>query len=132
MSKPSLSVLRRNFLPPCVQSTASILATSWHAEIELETGRGSARISCASDRAHRERVLVRARGRRVVASAEGGAAALLTSRLPWREHPLVASLRAQLVAFVAATRGEDPGLLATAADGVATMRVIDAVREHAA
>lgn len=102
------------------------------AEIELETGRGSARISCASDRPHRERIVVRARGRRVAASAEGGASALITSRLPWRDHPLVASLRAQLAAFASATRGGDSGLLATAADGVATMRVIDAVREHAA
>ncbi len=102
------------------------------AELELETGRGSVRISCACDRPHHERVVVRARGRRVVASSEGGPAALITSRLPWREHPLVASLRAQLAAFAAATRGQDPGLLASAADGVRTMRVIEAVREHAA
>ena len=102
------------------------------AEIELETGRGTARISCASDRSHRERVAVRARGRRVAASAEGGLRAAITGRLPGREHPLVASLRAELRAFVASSRGGDPGLLATADDGVKTMRIIDSLRSHAA
>jgi len=102
------------------------------AEIELETGRGIAHISCASDRAHRERVIVRAEDRRVAVSADGGPLGLITSRLPGREHPLVRSLRAQLEAFAAAVRGGDPGLLATAEDGVRTMRVIAMARELAA
>jgi predicted dehydrogenase len=102
------------------------------AEIELETARGSARIHCACDRAHRERVVVRVGGRSIASSAEGGAIGLFTSRLPGREHPLVASLRAQLAAFVQAARGGTGGLLATAEDGVRTMHVIDAAREAAA
>jgi predicted dehydrogenase len=101
------------------------------AEIELETGRGAARIRCASDRPHRERIAVRARGRRVGTSADGGMLGLIASRLPGREHPLVASLRAQVGAFVDAVRGRDGGLLATAQSGVQTMRVVDAARELA-
>ncbi len=106
--------------------------TDERAEIELETGRGSASISCATDRPHRERIAVRGRGRTVAVSSAGGPLALVTSRLPGREHPLVASLRAQLAAFATAVHGEEPGLLATAEDGVRTMRVIDAIREAAA
>lgn len=102
------------------------------AELELETGRGSARISCAADRLHRERIVVRAPGRRPAISGEGGPRGLIASRLPGREHPLVVSLRAQLTAFAGAIRGADPGLLANAQDGVGAMRVIDAAREHAA
>jgi predicted dehydrogenase len=96
------------------------------AAIELQTARGIARISCATDLPHRERVVVRGGGRTVATSRDGGLIAALTTRLPWREHPLVASLRAQLEAFARVIAGGDGGLLATAADGVATMRVIEA------
>jgi hypothetical protein len=65
-------------------------------------------------------------------SSEGGPIALVTTRLPGREHPLVASLRSQLEAFAGTVRGEERGLLADATDGVRTMRVIDAAREVAA
>jgi predicted dehydrogenase len=101
-------------------------------EIELETARGSAQIRCASDRAHHERVVVRVGGRSVAASGDGGTIGMFASRLPGREHPLVASLRAQLAAFAQAVEGGDGGLLATAEDGVRAMRVIDAAREVAA
>jgi predicted dehydrogenase len=96
------------------------------AALEIETGRGIARISCATDLPHRERIVVRSGGRTVASSREGGPIAALTTRLPWREPPLVASLRAQLEAFARVVAGGDGGLLATAADGVATMRVIEA------
>jgi predicted dehydrogenase len=96
------------------------------AALELETARGIARISCATDLPHHERVVVRAGGRTVASSRDGGMIAAFTTRLPWREHPLVVSLRAQLEAFASAAAGGDGGLLATAADGVATMRVIEA------
>jgi predicted dehydrogenase len=102
------------------------------ARIELETERGRVRIRCATDRAHRERIAVRVGGRTVATSSEGGAVGLVTSRLPGSEHPLVASLRAQLAAFAGSVRGEDRGLLADAEDGVRTMRVIDAARAVAA
>jgi len=47
-------------------------------------------------------------------------------------HPLAASLAAQLDALAAAVRGEPAGELATAADGVAAMAVVDAARTSAA
>lgn len=101
-------------------------------ELELETPRGSASIRCATDRPHRERVVVRdGRGRRLGASVAGGPSSLVLDRLPGRTHPLVASLRAQLGAFARAVRGGDAGLLATAADGVRTMRVIESARRSA-
>jgi predicted dehydrogenase len=102
------------------------------AEIELVLSRGSATIRCATDRPHRERVLVRRPdGSHVAASASGGPLAALRGLARRGDHPLVASLRRQLDAFSRAARGGDPGLLATAADGVAVMRVIDAARRLA-
>jgi predicted dehydrogenase len=52
-----------------------------------------------------------------------GALARLT-----REHPLVRSLRLQLEAYARVLRGSEPGALATAAEGAAVMRVLDAAR----
>jgi predicted dehydrogenase len=101
------------------------------AEIDLALERGSARIRCACDRSHRERVTVRAGGRTVANSAEGGPAAFVTGRLPGREHPLIASLRTQLEAFASTVRGVESAVLANAGDGVRAMRVIDAAREAA-
>jgi predicted dehydrogenase len=103
------------------------------ARLDLDTGRGLARIRCASDRPHRERVRVRGPGgRRLAAAGSGGPVAALTSRLPGRGHPLVRSLRDQLGAFADAVRGGSPGLLASAADGARVMRVIDEARRVAA
>lgn len=102
------------------------------AELELELERGRAAISCATDRPYRERVSVHSGGRRLATSAAGGPTRALLTRLPGAVHPLAGSLRAQLRAFAAAVRGEDPGLLATAEDGVRVMRVIDAVRRAGA
>jgi hypothetical protein len=103
------------------------------AHLELDTGRGRARIRCASDRPHRERVQVRGEGgRRLATIGSGGPVAALTSRLPGRAHPLVQSLRDQLGAFASAIRGGSPGLLASAADGARVMRVIDEARRVAA
>ena len=103
------------------------------AELELQTERGTAVIRCATDRSHRELVVVRdAGGRTLARSAAGGPLGLLTGRIPGREHPLVGSLRAQLERFAAAVRGGDPGDLATAVDGARVMAVIDEARRVAA
>ena len=77
---------------------------------------GRATISCATDRAHRERAIVRAGGAEVAASRSGGVLAGALARLRSSEHPLVGSLRRQVDAFASASRGGDAGLLATAAD----------------
>jgi predicted dehydrogenase len=106
--------------------------SSSRAELELETARGRARIRCANDRPHRERVSARGEGgRRLASIGTGGPVAALTSRLPGRAHPLVESLRDQLRAFARAARGESPGLLASADDGARVMRLIDEARRVA-
>jgi predicted dehydrogenase len=101
--------------------------TPERVELELDIGRGPARIRCATDRAHRERVVARRPGAaRIAASRAGGLVRGAMHRAPGRVHPLTASLRAQLSAFAAAARGADGGLLASAEDGVRAMRVIEA------
>jgi len=96
-------------------------------ELELALGRSSATIRCATDRPYLERIVVRGTdGSRLGASHAGGPARALLTRLPAVRHPLVTSLRAQLVAFAAMARGNERSLLATAADGVRVMRVIEA------
>jgi predicted dehydrogenase len=102
--------------------------TSERVELELETGRGRARIRCATDRPHRELVVVRhPGGARIAASRAGGFLRGAVARIPAVAHPLIASLRAQLGAFAAVARGAEGGLLATAEDGVRAMRVIEAI-----
>jgi myo-inositol 2-dehydrogenase / D-chiro-inositol 1-dehydrogenase len=104
------------------------------AELEVDLGsRGHATISCAGDRPWRERFEVRdVRGRTLAAYAAGGLRAHAARlRRGTRPHPLVVSLARQLEAFAAATDSRAVTELATAADGVATMRAIDAARASA-
>ena len=68
--------------------------TSERAELELDTDRGRARIRCATDRAHRELVVVRRPGgARIAATRAGGFLRGAMTRLPAVAHPLIASLR---------------------------------------
>jgi myo-inositol 2-dehydrogenase/D-chiro-inositol 1-dehydrogenase len=99
-------------------------------ELELELERGTASVSCATDRIHRELVEARdASGSLVARDARGGVARAIVARLrPPTEHALVDSLAAELEALCAAVRGGDPGALATAEDGVAAMAAVDAAR----
>jgi predicted dehydrogenase len=100
-----------------------------HADIELELARGRARLSAAIDRPYRERTVVRRPdGRELAAVSTPGPVRGLLHRLRGREHPLVASLRAQLEALARAARGGDPGPLATARDGVRAMLLVDEAR----
>jgi predicted dehydrogenase len=104
-----------------------------HAGIELAISRGRVRIECATDRPHHELVEIGdAGGRRIARAERGGRARAIAARVRPRAHPLVRSLTAQLEAFAAALRGEDPGPLATAAEGAAVMLVLDAARRSAA
>jgi predicted dehydrogenase len=103
------------------------------AELVLSGG-GRATIRAATNRPHAERVEVRdGSGRLVARHRLGGLAAAVAGRVR-RGAPdaLVASLAGQLEAFAAAIRGEAPGDLGTAADGLAAMTVIDAARASAA
>jgi predicted dehydrogenase len=100
------------------------------AEFDLQLGAARARIRCVTDRPHRERIEVRHRdGGLVGRLVRGGLVAAVRGRLgPPGPHPLAASLTAQLEAFARAVRGGSEPTLGTAADGVAVMAVLEAVR----
>lgn len=112
------------------------------AVLTLRLGRGRATLVAAADRLHEERVEVRGAGGAVLAShrtggpvgAVLGRARGVADRARGRTspHPLAVSLAGQLDAFAAAVRGDDPGELATADDGLAAMAVVDAARTSAA
>lgn len=103
------------------------------AEFDLALGAARARIRCATDQPYRERYTVHHRdGRPVGQRGEGGPLAAVRDRLLPRPHALVASLTAQVEAFARVVRGEAEDVLGTAADGVAVMTVIEAVRAHGA
>jgi predicted dehydrogenase len=99
------------------------------ARFTIACGRWRSRVELAVDRPHRERYLVcDDSGQTLVESREGGLRDALRARLRPAEHPLLRSIREQLVAFAAAAAGEEAPLLATAADGERVMRVVDRVR----
>jgi myo-inositol 2-dehydrogenase/D-chiro-inositol 1-dehydrogenase len=109
--------------------------TRARAELHLMLTRGRARVSLATDRPHRELTEVRDdRGTVVGRHALGGLTAAVRGRLRPGPGPsaLVAALAGQLRALGAAVRGEPTSELGTAADGLAVMDVIDAIRTCAA
>jgi hypothetical protein len=106
--------------------------TPERAAFDLEVGAARARIRCAVDRPHHERVEVRHRdGTRVARHRVGGPVAAVLGRLRPGPHPLVASLTAELEALARTVRGEPDPVLGRAADGVAVMTVLDEVRARA-
>lgn len=109
------------------------------ASLELELNRGRARIECATDRGHREAISVRDRAGKVLARSAWGGVATRLAALAGRPDPLAISLRRQLEAlrdsaFVLSPdispNGRTP--LASAADGVAAMAIVEAARRSAA
>ncbi|MCP9491293.1 MAG: Gfo/Idh/MocA family oxidoreductase [Solirubrobacteraceae bacterium MAG38_C4-C5] len=117
-----------------VTGVRNAAVTHQRARFALELQHGRAQVTCAADRAHRERVEARDASGRVMASHnEGGLVTGVRARLAGghRPHPLVASLTAQLEAFAIAISGGEGHGLATAADGHAVMAVVDAVRASA-
>jgi len=102
------------------------------AALELDLERGHARVFGATDRAYREVFEARVDGRPSGRYVCGGVAAAVRTRLRSRHaHPLVRSLAAQLESFADVVRSGDSERLATAADGVAAMVVLDAARASA-
>jgi predicted dehydrogenase len=125
--------------------------TPTRAEIELDLARGTAHVSCATDQPRRDRIAVTNASGQVVAHYDGvgltsKSLALWTmvrdSRLRRLIHPvsrtlLVRLLIQELESFATACAGRSRGAdhqsssLATAADGLAVMRVVDAARRSA-
>jgi predicted dehydrogenase len=103
------------------------------AEFDLVLGAARARIRCATDRPHHERIEVRHRNGGLVGRlVRGGLINAVRGHLgPRGPHPLVASLTAQLEAFARAARGDTDPTLGRAEDGVAVMAVLEAVRTAA-
>jgi predicted dehydrogenase len=110
------------------------------AELEIELARGRARITCATDRSHRETVAIRDRAGKLVArSAWGGIRTRLVSAMG-RPDPLAQSLQRQLETVEVALR-EPPHLLlpqghlhrplATAQNGATAMSVVASARRSA-
>jgi len=101
------------------------------ATLELELGRGRARIRCATDRAYAERVEVRDRAGQLLGASRTNRLRARVERLRGGLDPLVLSLRRQIERFAARVDGEEHGELAGAADGIATMAVVEAARGSA-
>jgi myo-inositol 2-dehydrogenase/D-chiro-inositol 1-dehydrogenase len=114
--------------------TGRLTTTRARLELRFAGTRGGAHIDCATDRLHHEIVAVEDEaGRRIARHSTGGWTGAITGRLrPPSEHPLVASLAAELESFAAAVRGERRPELGTARDGVAVMAAIEAARRSAA
>lgn len=117
------------FLTASVPLAVRANTTPERAGLVLATTRAEVQIECANDRRFRELVEVRKTGgRRVGRSSRGGRVSGTLGRVIRRRHPLVRSLARELEAYGRALRGQDPGPLASAGEGAAVMRVLDAAR----
>jgi predicted dehydrogenase len=103
------------------------------AVVSVRTSRGRASLVAATDTMYGERIEARTRtGARITRQRRGGLVDAVRGRLSGTEHPLVATLAAELDEFIRVVRGAAPERLGTAADGCAVMRVIDAAKVSAA
>ncbi len=133
---PHLVDLARWLLRDHVVEVVHARVAADRAAFELQLGRGSATIAVRTDGVHAERITVVDAATGIEGSYRiGGPVDALRGRL-WRRgggDALVGSLAAQLDAFAAAlTDPQRRGWgLASAADGVAVMETIDAVRATA-
>jgi len=100
------------------------------AAFELELSRGRARISCATDRGHREAVMIRERGGKVLANWVWGGIRSRLKAAAGGPEPLLLSLQRQLAAARDRLGGTDTPI-ATAADGVRAMAIVEAARQSA-
>ena len=119
------------------------------ATLELELSRARARISCATDRSHRETIVIRDRAGKLLAQSTWGGIRTRLSAFAGRPDPLVLSLRRQLEALRDSTPqlhhplhpaevgggavgGRRRGIrLPSADDGVTAMAVVEAARRSA-
>jgi predicted dehydrogenase len=120
-----LALFLTRSLPLAVRANA----TRDRAGIVLATTRAEVQIECATDRAHHELVEVRSAGGRLLGrSSSAGRTRGALGRVAPSAHPLVRALVRQLEAYGMALRGRDLGQLATAGEGAAVMRVLEAAR----
>jgi myo-inositol 2-dehydrogenase / D-chiro-inositol 1-dehydrogenase len=112
-------------------SSVEALVREKRASLELRfaDGRGRARIELARNRPHAERFEARTDDGALVGRHRTGWRDGLLRR---SDHPLVPSLTAQLEAFGRSVGGAQEPTLATAADGVAVLAVLDAARRSVA
>jgi predicted dehydrogenase len=96
------------------------------ARLELELARGRARIRCATDRSHREAIVVRDRAGKVLAQSNWGGLRSRIAAAVGGQDPLALSLQRQLEAL-----RDGSSLLATAADGATAMAIVEAARRSA-
>ena len=118
-----------------VPSVRTLSLEEQHAEFELELKQGRAVVACSTNRPYRERMeITDASGHLCASHRRGGLVSGIMARLmPGGENPLVNSLVGQLEALGHAVRGIGNGSdLASAAEGIAVMSVIEAVRRSAA
>jgi predicted dehydrogenase len=126
---PHLIDLARWLSASPLRSVRTTLRTRDRCAFELELERATASLSCATDRPYREFVEVRGENRRVVTRRiKGGLQRAALGLLRPPSNPLGDSLAGQLEAFCTCVAGGDERQLASAADGVAIMEVIDAAR----
>ncbi len=120
-----LALFLTGSLPLAVRANA----TRERAGLVLATTRAEVQIECATDRFDHELIEIRdADGTRISRTERGGRTRGALARVAPGAHPLVRSLTLQLEAYGRGLRGEDPGPLATAGEGAAVMRVLDAAR----
>ncbi len=131
---PHLIDLTRWLTGSEVRSARALSLKQQCAEFELELTRGRAIVACSTNRPYRERMeITDVDGRLCASHQRGGIISGIIARLrPKGENPLVSSLVGQLEAFGKAVRGASGGSLASAADGIAVMSAIEAVRRSAA
>jgi predicted dehydrogenase len=102
------------------------------AVVQARTRCGVATLVAATDARHRELIEVRTgSGALVARHHHGGVVDAVRGRRPGAEHPLLASVAAEVDEFTRVVRGESPVRLGTAADGLAVMQAIDAARADA-
>lgn len=105
--------------------------TPTFAVVELELNRGTARISCGTDLQTATRLEVRGEDGSLIGTHTGAGLVRRVFRRLSGGDALVRLLTPQLQAFAEHARGRPQPLLASAVDGLAVMRTIDAARRSA-
>jgi predicted dehydrogenase len=132
---PHLIDLARWLSESEVRSVRTVSLDEKHAQFELELTHGRAVVTCSTNRPYRERMeITDADGRLCASHRRGGIVRGILARLrPTDDNPLVCSMVRQLEALGQAVRGTgERTRLASAAEGIAVMSVIEAVRRSAA